>query len=703
MESAMFASVLSAIPPWISDYIVWWAAAVIVVGGLLVFGWDDLPRVRWRRIWAISSVNFAESIRRRVLWVTPLAILGVIAVGQLQHALDEQEAIRQTAKYCLFASGLLVTITAIILACTNLPREIESRVIFTVVTKPTTRLEIVLGKVLGFVRISGLIVVIMGLFTFCYIEVRTWQLQRTVARRLQTESDASTLSTLEGYQQAGLLSTKSLEQARNLQIYDRLPTDEHVHWIHGGEGYFFDVPFDLTAQDRALFNAATEDPPRAQVLVINTMRLKRSEPTTKQSEEIRNRRLPLEGGNALGPAAPNAGTPKPVPQISVRILNQNLSPIIPGNQINGGKPIDVPLDHQNPNGTYSIPLPLSPEVVRQLLDVERIYIRVVPETPAVEYEVTDVPTVIDAFDAANRTEHVIKPAPSDDDKTRPSPPIFTTQTNRYGLQVAGSSKGEGSVAIYAFRNADVPKETGGNVDFRFRAGIDRGGDYDPSKPYSTVTLEVVNRRTGESSGPIDIHPETNRDLRVSAPAKFVAGGNFDVLIRGTSDGQWIGITKNSLQLVSSEHSFVVNLVKSLLILWLLSILVVIIAVFTSTFLSWPIAVVLTLLILLGHWGVEQLGDTLNPGVGRSVATDFGFREAAPTRVVSASVDALAKMLTTLSKILPDVSKFPVIDDISRGVSIPPRSIVDSLGVLACYGLPMLVLSFVIFKNKEVAP
>jgi hypothetical protein len=98
-----------------------------------------------------------------------------------------------------------------------------------------------------------------------------------------------------------------------------------------------------------------------------------------------------------------------------------------------------------------------------------------------------------------------------------------------------------------------------------------------------------------------------------------------------------------------------------------------------------------------------LGDALNPGVGRSVATDLGFREPDQSKVVSASVDALAKMLTTVSKVLPDLSKFAVIDDISRGVSIPTRSIADSLGVLACYGLPLLVLSFVIFKNKEVAP
>ena len=38
-----------------------------------------------------------------------------------------------------------------------------------------------------------------------------------------------------------------------------------------------------------------------------------------------------------------------------------------------------------------------------------------------------------------------------------------------------------------------------------------------------------------------------------------------------------------------------------------------VAIFASTFLSWPIAVVLTLVILLGHWGVAQLGDATAPG------------------------------------------------------------------------------------------
>ena len=87
---------------------------------------------------------------------------------------------------------------------------------------------------------------------------------------------------------------------------------------------------------------------------------------------------------------------------------------------------------------------------------------------------------------------------------------------------------------------------------------------------------------------------------------------------------FIGLNTGSVSLISAEHSFAMNLGESLLVLWLLSILVVTIAIFSSTFLSWPIAVILTLVILLGHWGVEQLGDTLNPGVGRTVAADWGI-------------------------------------------------------------------------------
>ena len=86
----------------------------------------------------------------------------VVAPG-VGEPFDEQDAIRQTIKFCVFATGLVVAMTTIILACTNLPREIENRVIYTIVTKPATRLEIVLGKTLGFAGTSAVILLIIFL------------------------------------------------------------------------------------------------------------------------------------------------------------------------------------------------------------------------------------------------------------------------------------------------------------------------------------------------------------------------------------------------------------------------------------------------------------------------------------------------------------------------------------------------------------
>src|SRR5688500_952045 len=168
----------SDLPSLIEQNLSWWVAGAIVVVGLLIYGFRDVLRFSFRRAWAISGVSFDESIRRRVLWITPLAIVGAVIVTQLQKPIDAQDAIRQTIKFCLFATGLVVTVTAIILASTNLPKEIENRVIYTIVTKPTTRLEFVVGKVLGFARVSAAILLIMGLFMFAYLHLRAWGMQR---------------------------------------------------------------------------------------------------------------------------------------------------------------------------------------------------------------------------------------------------------------------------------------------------------------------------------------------------------------------------------------------------------------------------------------------------------------------------------------------------------------------------------------------
>ena len=195
---------------WISNNWGWLIAAGVVVLGLGIFGPADTRRFSFKRTWAISSVCFAESIRKRILWITPLAIVGVIGITQFQRAFDEQDAVRQSVKICLFATGLVVVLTTIILACTNIPKEIESRVVYTVMTKPVTRLELVLGKVIGFSRVALAMVLIMGVFTWIYMRITSVQKQQQIAYRLN-EGDISDTerARLGEYQKTGLLTARS--------------------------------------------------------------------------------------------------------------------------------------------------------------------------------------------------------------------------------------------------------------------------------------------------------------------------------------------------------------------------------------------------------------------------------------------------------------------------------------------------------------
>lgn len=705
----MFSSFVLADMTWILDSAGWLLAAAIIVIGLFVLGWSDVVRLQPRRIWALSGACFTESIRRGVLWVTPLAIIGVIVVVQLQQPINEQDAIRQTTRYCLFCSGLLVGVTAIILACTNLPREIENRVIYTIVTKPTTRLEIVLGKVLGFARVSALILIIMGLFTYGYLELRNWRMVRHIEAELEVlPQDSAIRPTMEYYARTGLLSTRSLEQTADLGIYSRLPhDDDNLRWMNGGEGQYITVPFAFTSSQKDSLAAAMQT--GAPLILKVVLKLERHEPSPEQLKEIRDMHLSLDDGSTapvFGPQLPStqpaeaAKPAKPVPQLTGQLLDEEERSLGDLGDSGGTKLVES----KEVPGSFEAYASVKPEDVEKLLRVPKFYVEINGTTPSVEYGAGTaslsffVPNPHDP----NRPQLTFGPAAGPDGKV--ALPAVLAHPNRRGMQVMARADGTGSMAVYRFRHAETGNPSGGLVPFQVNIGLEKGGDFDAaSENLSLISMQVENRDTGKSSGPIRINPELNRTNYVNVPVSDVAGGNFDVMVRGLTSGQILGVKPDSVALVTADRSFSINLLKSLTVLWLLSVLVVIIAVFASTFLSWPIAVVLTLLILLGHWGVDQLGDALRPGVGRSVATDFQLRDPVGSKVVSSGVDALAKLLKTVATVLPDVSKFPVIEDIERGVAIPPAKLLGALAVLLGYGLPMIVFSYIILKNKEVAP
>jgi len=132
-------------------------------------------------------------------------------------------------------------------------------------------------------------------------------------------------------------------------------------------------------------------------------------------------------------------------------------------------------------------------------------------------------------------------------------------------------------------------------------------------------------------------------------------------------------------------------------------MVIVIAIFCSTFLSWPIAFVLTIVLLLSHWAVGQLSDTLGSGLGSSFVNDMRVQDAAVAKVMSTGVNVLSNGLASMAQLLPDTSRFDAITDIEHGNAVPLANIGEAAFVLAMFGIPSIIFAYLILRAKEVAP
>ena len=127
----------------------------LLVGALI---WLTTPAT-----WTIATTTFQEAIRRR--WVTLLLGFAVVMMGvstffTFFSPTEQQKFLRD---YGIGFTVILTLIAAIFLGVAMIPPEIERRTIFTILSKPVTRLEVLLGKYLGLMLVLALNLVVMAL------------------------------------------------------------------------------------------------------------------------------------------------------------------------------------------------------------------------------------------------------------------------------------------------------------------------------------------------------------------------------------------------------------------------------------------------------------------------------------------------------------------------------------------------------------
>jgi len=155
------------------------AAAAVALRDALGTAGKDWLRTSPRRIFALSKLAFREALRRRVLIVVVVFAVALLFGGWFLDP-DNSRPAELYLNFVLTSTKLLSMLLAIFLATISLPQDFKNRTIYTIATKPVTALELILGRIGGFVLIGTLLLALMGGASYLFV-LRAYQHDHTIA------------------------------------------------------------------------------------------------------------------------------------------------------------------------------------------------------------------------------------------------------------------------------------------------------------------------------------------------------------------------------------------------------------------------------------------------------------------------------------------------------------------------------------------
>jgi hypothetical protein len=125
----------------------------------------DIARISPRRVFALGWLAVRESVRRRVVVVFVVFVV-LILFAALFIDKGSQHPAQLYIQVVLNFTIYLAMLFSLVLSALSLPADIRDRTLHTVVTKPVRKIEIVLGRVLGFVFMGTVLLLFIGLISY---------------------------------------------------------------------------------------------------------------------------------------------------------------------------------------------------------------------------------------------------------------------------------------------------------------------------------------------------------------------------------------------------------------------------------------------------------------------------------------------------------------------------------------------------------
>ncbi|MBT6562704.1 MAG: ABC transporter permease [Candidatus Scalindua sp.] len=198
----------------------------------------------------------------------------------------------------------------------------------------------------------------------------------------------------------------------------------------------------------------------------------------------------------------------------------------------------------------------------------------------------------------------------------------------------------------------------------------------------------------------------NKPLLLRLNGKSLDGSEeLTIVVSPENSGDFIGIRADSLRIFWGEKGFGWNYLKGLTIISTQFLLMVVIAVLGSTFLSLPVNILFCLFVFFcGNITdfMRDLSTVINVIETREHDHGIsGVMQESNVYLVYLN-NIIRKPILLLSYILPDFRYFSVGKYFVDGINIPCKRIFMGFGYAVLYALVCLPISFLVFKRKEIA-
>jgi len=145
----------------------------ILGGGDLVYqtissGFREMLELSPRRVWALARLAMKEAWRRRVV-VALVVFFLILLFASWFLKTDNQDPAELYISFVSTATTYLVLGIALLLSAFSLPNDFKTKTIYTIVTKPVRSGEIILGRILGFTIVCTILLAVMALCSYVFV------------------------------------------------------------------------------------------------------------------------------------------------------------------------------------------------------------------------------------------------------------------------------------------------------------------------------------------------------------------------------------------------------------------------------------------------------------------------------------------------------------------------------------------------------